>query len=244
MRQLRVSKMSSRFRGRRRLVDGRRHKKNPPSTVQLPILPSCADDFAAPHLSSLATSPVIPEPGLAVHSILLADYRLIPARNSALPTAGEANPTSPAVRPRYLQQAVRSRFSSDNFQTHVIGQSKKLVSCKCCISRGSILHLRRYNLSILRTPPARPGESGSWTTLLDVIYICEIGWRVFEPDGPRLVLIQVFAGNVVLWHLVRANSLLIGGVSSFHARHYVGLERVSFLDQFVDALRVRALDVR
>src|SRR6202046_4698122 len=148
MRQLRVSKMSSRFRGRRRLVDGRRHKKNPPSTVQLPILPSCADDFAAPHLSSLATSPVIPEPGLAGHSILLADYLLIPARNSALPSAGEANPTSPAVRPRSLQLelAVASRLSSDNFQTHVIDQRKKLVSSKCCISRGSILHLRSYNL--------------------------------------------------------------------------------------------------
>jgi hypothetical protein len=88
------------------------------------------------------------------------------------------------------------------------------------------------------------GERLLEDTLLGVIYIGEVGCRVFEPDGPRLVFIQVFAGNVVLWHLVRADSLLIGGVSSFHAGHHVGLERVSFLDQFVDALRVRALDVR
>jgi hypothetical protein len=52
----------------------------------------------------------------------------------------------------------------------------------------------------------------------------------FEPGRPRLLLVQIFVWNIVLWHLVRANFLLVGVPSAFHASHDVGLERVSFLD--------------
>jgi hypothetical protein len=52
----------------------------------------------------------------------------------------------------------------------------------------------------------------------------------FEPGRPRLLLVQIFVWNIVLWHLVRANFLLVGVSSAFHASHDVGLERVSFLD--------------
>src|SRR5207244_9368306 len=57
-----------------------------------------------------------------------------------------------------------------------------------------------------------------------------------------LLFIQIFAGNVILRHLVRENFLLISVPSVFHARHYVGLERVSFLEQLVNTLRIRTLD--
>jgi|SRR5580692_10530482 hypothetical protein len=97
---------------------------------------------------------------------------------------------------------------------------------------------------LLRTPPARPRESDFWRNTGQGNLALRIWCGVFEPDAPRLVFVQIFARNVVLWHLVRVNFLLIGGVSSFYARHHVGLERVPFLDQFVDALRVCALGVR
>src|SRR5712692_6603377 len=57
-----------------------------------------------------------------------------------------------------------------------------------------------------------------------------------------LLFIQIFAGNIVLRHLVRANFLLISVPGVFDARHYVGLERVSFIEQLVDTLRIRTFD--
>jgi hypothetical protein len=51
-----------------------------------------------------------------------------------------------------------------------------------------------------------------------------------------------FAGNIILRHLMRANFLLIRVPGVFHARHYVGLERVSLLEQLVDTLRIRTFD--
>src|SRR5260370_381352 len=67
--------------------------------------------------------------------------------------------------------------------------------------------------------------------------LCRRGERAHS-----LLFIQIFAGNIILRHLVRANFLLISVPSVFHARHYVGLERVSFLEQLVDTLRIRTLD--
>lgn len=55
--------------------------------------------------------------------------------------------------------------------------------------------------------------------------------REFEPGiGPRLFFIQIFAGNIVFRHLVRANFLFFGVPSALHASDNVGLERVPFLD--------------
>jgi len=55
--------------------------------------------------------------------------------------------------------------------------------------------------------------------------------------------IQVLAGNIVLRHLMRANFPLVTVIGIFHAFNHVGLERVSFLEQLVDTLRIRALGV-
>src|ERR1035437_9476179 len=47
-------------------------------------------------------------------------------------------------------------------------------------------------------------------------------------------------GDIVFRHFVRHYFTLIGIRRVLHALHYFGLKRVSFLEQFVDALRIRA----
>ena len=56
-------------------------------------------------------------------------------------------------------------------------------------------------------------------------------------------LIQIFLGNIILRYLMSANFPLLSAPCVFYARHYVGFERVSFLEQLVDTLRIRTLDV-
>src|SRR5271156_825518 len=58
-----------------------------------------------------------------------------------------------------------------------------------------------------------------------------------------LLFIQILAGNIILWHLMRANFPLVSVPGVFHALHRVGLERVSFLKQLVHTLRIRTFDV-
>jgi hypothetical protein len=58
-----------------------------------------------------------------------------------------------------------------------------------------------------------------------------------------LLFVQIFAGNIVLRHLMRANFPTLSVPSVFHAHHYVGLERVSFLEQLLYTLRIRTFDV-
>jgi len=57
-----------------------------------------------------------------------------------------------------------------------------------------------------------------------------------------LFFVQIFAGNIVLRHLVRANFLLVSVVSAFDTSNDVGFECIPFLDQLVDALRIRSLE--
>src|SRR6266566_9461975 len=61
-------------------------------------------------------------------------------------------------------------------------------------------------------------------------------------ESNSLLFVQMFAGNIVLRHLMRANFLLISVPGVFHALHYVSLKRVSFLEQLVDTLRIRTFD--
>ncbi len=61
-----------------------------------------------------------------------------------------------------------------------------------------------------------------------------------EATSDSLVFIAVFAGNIILWHFVRANFAFVGVVSVLHALHDFGFEGVSFLEQFVHALRIRS----
>jgi hypothetical protein len=58
-----------------------------------------------------------------------------------------------------------------------------------------------------------------------------------------LVFVQILARHVILWHLVGVDFLLVGVVGSLHTANHVGLERVPFLEQFVDALRIRGFEV-
>ena len=58
-----------------------------------------------------------------------------------------------------------------------------------------------------------------------------------------LLFVQIFAGNIVLRHLMRANFPTLSVPSVFHAHHYVGLEGVSFLEQLLYTLRIRTFDV-
>jgi hypothetical protein len=54
------------------------------------------------------------------------------------------------------------------------------------------------------------------------------------------LFVEIFAGNIILGHLVSANFPFISLPCAFDASHHVSLERISFLDQLLDTLRVRA----
>ena len=60
---------------------------------------------------------------------------------------------------------------------------------------------------------------------------------------PLFFFIPIFAGNIILRHLMSTNLPLISVLGVFHAFHRLGLERVSFLEQLVHTLRIRAFDV-
>jgi hypothetical protein len=65
-----------------------------------------------------------------------------------------------------------------------------------------------------------------------------------QPDCDDLcsILVQIFARNIVLRYLVRANFLLVSVVSTFDTSDDVGFECIPFLDQLADALRIRSFD--
>ena len=69
------------------------------------------------------------------------------------------------------------------------------------------------------------------------------GYESLPRASQSLFFIQIFLGNIILRYLMRANLPLISAPSVFHARHYVSFERVSLLEQLVDTLRIRTLDV-
>ena len=73
---------------------------------------------------------------------------------------------------------------------------------------------------------------------------CEFHLLILEIGGENetchsLLLIQILAGNIILRHFMRANFPLVRILGVFHALHHIGLERVSFLEQLVHALRIR-----
>ena len=60
-------------------------------------------------------------------------------------------------------------------------------------------------------------------------------------DSPnRLFLVQIFFRHVVLRDLVRVDFPFLIFICVFDTGYYVGLERISFLDQLADALRISA----
>lgn len=56
------------------------------------------------------------------------------------------------------------------------------------------------------------------------------------------ILVQIFFGDVILGDLMRVDFLFLSIPGTFHAGHGVGLKRVSFFQQLVDALRIRFFD--
>jgi hypothetical protein len=65
---------------------------------------------------------------------------------------------------------------------------------------------------------------------------------VYRADNV-LLFIQIFAGNVVLGNLVCANFFFVCIVGILYARDYARFESISFLDQLIDAFRIRSFAV-
>ena len=90
------------------------------------------------------------------------------------------------------------------------------------------------------------------TTLLRPQTKCTVCERVAKLQAYRncshrmirsLLFTQILAGNIILRrHFMRANFALVSVPGVFHARHHLGLERVSLLEQLVHTLRIRTLD--
>jgi len=57
----------------------------------------------------------------------------------------------------------------------------------------------------------------------------------------HLIVVQIFAGNIVLGNFMCVNFLLVSVVGIFHATHNVSLKCVSLFQQLIDALRIGTL---
>ena len=55
------------------------------------------------------------------------------------------------------------------------------------------------------------------------------------------IFVQILAGNVIFRHFTGVDFPLVVILSLFYPGYYVGLERVSFLQQLLDTLRLGAL---
>jgi hypothetical protein len=64
-----------------------------------------------------------------------------------------------------------------------------------------------------------------------------------EASLNRLFLVQILFRHVVLRDLVRVDFPFLIFICVFDTRYDVGLERISFLDQLVDAFRISAFNV-
>jgi hypothetical protein len=62
-------------------------------------------------------------------------------------------------------------------------------------------------------------------------------------DGPRLFLVQILARNIVFRYLVGTNFLLVSVLSALDTSNDIGFECIAFLEQLVDALRIRNFEV-
>ena len=71
---------------------------------------------------------------------------------------------------------------------------------------------------------------------------CTVPVSRVPPGCAALFFVQIFARNIVLRHLVRANFLLVSVVSAFDTSHDVGFECIPFLDQLVNALRIGSFE--
>ena len=63
-----------------------------------------------------------------------------------------------------------------------------------------------------------------------------------QTRGWHLILIQVFAGNIVFGHLVRADLPPVGVLGILYTGDRVGLEGVPFREQLIDTFGIRAFN--
>jgi hypothetical protein len=107
-------------------------------------------------------------------------------------------------------------------------RSRSLRSCTCWIP-----------LRAGRVSTGKQMNEGA-ASLVKIMGGCES--YCAERTYHSLFFIQIFLGNIILWHLMRANFPFISAPGVFHARHYVSFKRVSLFEQLVDTLRIRTLD--
>ena len=96
--------------------------------------------------------------------------------------------------------------------------------------------------------PASTTATSQWKRLISFenrVRMLSIAWGGWSTDSARrhtrrtgllLVFVQIFAGDIVLRHFVRVNFPSLAGLGGLHAHYYVGLEGVSFLEQFIYTL--------
>ena len=88
--------------------------------------------------------------------------------------------------------------------------------------------------------------SSDWKGFVDhdwtmILIATTTGWRRDTSICPKLVLVQILIGNVVLRDLMGVYFLRILIVSFLHACHRSRLTNVSFFNQLIDAFRIRLL---
>src|SRR5215469_8013733 len=108
-----------------------------------------------------------------------------------------------------------------------------MIDLRCMVFRSRRSLRSRAITRLLAPPMSIAGESHG------LFPSCQAGGGV-DPGSSSRIFVQVLAGNIVLRHLMGMNFLLIGIIGGFDPSHNVGLERVSFLNQFLDALRIRS----
>lgn len=67
--------------------------------------------------------------------------------------------------------------------------------------------------------------------------------RRFAAYALMLILIEVFAGDIIFGHFASANFSPLVFSGAFNTRYYAGLEGVAFFQQLVNAFRIGALDI-
>ena len=141
---------------------------------------------------------------------------------------------------RILRERSGARYLQGNRRTprgEGFGSNRSLVAAPLSISRCRTVSQIRKTIPtvkseiLLGAPPTKREAPRAFAL-------------IGRPSNQLLIFVQIFAGHVVLRYLVRADfprPTSVPGV--FHAFHYFGLERVSFLEQLLDTLRIRGLDV-
>ena len=89
-----------------------------------------------------------------------------------------------------------------------------------------------------------PGKNSTAKNIFSRTRCSRIGSPITRSVQRLFILILIFFGDIVLRNFVSMNLFFIGIPGIFHSGDDSGLERVPFLDEFVDAFGIHAFDVR